>query len=156
MSWFRDRKLYIGLAYWPETSKKHKITFERSVISHTLKYRNEDDIKIKLTVINITPENKKIEYQYGDDDGDVRTIHVYNRKKSDIDNLSLQQIQKMKYTGFQGSFVTFGQPAINHGDVIVLNSTEYPERNGEYLVKSVNTRFGSAGFRQEVELDIKI
>ena len=155
-SWFRDGKLYCGLAYFPETSKKHKIVFEKSVISHNLQYRNEEEINIKLKVINITPENKKEEYEFGSKDGDVRTIHYYNRSKSDIELLAKEDLKKMKFTGWQGSFTTFGVPEINHGDEIELLSNEYPERDGNYLVKSVRTTFGNGGYRQEVELDIKI
>lgn len=155
-NWFRDGKLFIGLAYWPAFAKEHKIVFEKSVITHNLQYRNKEEIFIKLNVENRTPENKREEYVFGDQDGDNHSLHFYNTKKSDIERLSKEALEKMKFTGYRGSFTTFGVPVVNHGDIINLLSNEYPERDGRYRVKSVRTTFGNGGYRQEIELDIKV
>jgi hypothetical protein len=67
-----------------------------------------------------------------------------------------EEIERLRYEGYRGTFTTFGAPRIEHGDVIDLRSDAYPERDGRYLVRAVTTTFGVGGFRQEVTLDSKI
>lgn len=155
-SWFRNRKLYIGLAYWPDLRKEHIIEFDKFELNNNLEYRQEDDISIFVRAINITTDNKKVEYEYGDKDGDTRTLHFYNRTKSDIDKLVKEELTRMKYTGYYGSFSFFGTPSINHGDVVNLKSISYPERDGKYLVKANNITYGVNGYRQSITLDVKV
>ena len=45
---------------------------------------------------------------------------------------------------------------MNHGDQVTLVDSVLPERNGTYLVRSVTTNFGLRGYRQRVELDIRL
>lgn len=154
--WFRNGDLYAGLAYWPELRKEHNFHFQKSIITHELEYLHEEDVKIKLTVIAVDSDNKKTEYVYGDPEGEQRTLYYYNKSKADIDSIAEQEIGRMKYTGYRGSFTTFGEPFMNHGDAVILKDRDYPERQGTYLVKSVKRNFGKGGYRQDLELDIKI
>jgi len=50
----------------------------------------------------------------------------------------------------------FYSQRVQQGDYAILNSYEYPERTGTYLIKSVNTTFGVDGGRQEIELERRI
>lgn len=153
--WFRSGALYAGLAYWPETQVEHSFHFQKNVISHDLEYIYEEDVQIKLKVISVDSRNVKTEFEYGDPEGEQRTIYYYNTSKADIDKIALQEIERMKYTGYRGSFETFGEPYVNHGDVVAIEDNDYPERTGRYLVKSVSRNFGSGGYRQEIELDTR-
>ena len=42
------------------------------------------------------------------------------------------------------------------GDILKIVDTENPEREGEYLIKSVKVKFNGNGFRRENELSYKI
>lgn len=154
--WFRDGKLYAGLAYWPETRQTHKFHFQKNIIKHDLEYLDEDQVKIKLKVISVDKDNKKKEYEYGDPEGEQRTIYYYGKTKADIDAIAEEEIKRMRYSGYRGSFTSFGEPYVNHGDEVVLDDNDYPERTGGYLVKSVTRSFGSGGYRQDIELDVKV
>lgn len=154
--WFRDGQLYAGLAYWPETRQSHRFHFQRNIISHDLEYLDEDQVNIKLKVISVDKDNVKKEYEYGDPEGEQRTIYYYNKEKADIDAIAEEEISRMRFTGYRGSFETFGEPYCNHGDEVILADNEYPERNGSYLVKAVRRSFGDGGYRQEIELDVKL
>ena len=154
--WFRNSKLYAGLAYWPATSKTHSLNFQSHVVNHQLVYLDEKEVRIKLKIISISEQNEKKEFEFGDPDGEQRTVYFYNKKEQDIKAIANEQIERMRFTGYRGSLTTFGEPFINHGDVVELADLNYPERDGSYFVKSVKRLFGVDGYRQELSLDMKI
>ena len=103
--------------------------------------------------------NEVTEYTYGDNDGSQRTFHLYwdsSKAKPDVEKFGKEQLAKLKYTGYKGSFVTFGEPYVTHGDIVKLTSKKMPERNGNYLVKSVKRSWGMEGSRQEIEIEAKV
>lgn len=154
-SWLRNGTLYCGLAYVPALQAKHSISFELNVVEHSLEYIRKDDVKIMLKGISMYPDNTKEEYSTGDSTGEQRTVHFYDVSKSDLKTLTDAEIERLRYEGYRGSFTTFLKPQIQHGDIVKLTSTQYPERDGSYFVKSVTTTFGNDGGRQIVELDSK-
>lgn len=66
------------------------------------------------------------------------------------------QLEKYYYTGFKGSFTTFGFPFVKWNDNVNLVSRIFSDRNGVYKVKKVTYRGGFRGLRQEVCLDYKL
>lgn len=152
---FRNRILYCGLAYVPKNSRVFNITKERNIIDNSLSWQNEDDIKIKLKAISMLPNNSKIEIEVGDVNGEQRTAHYFNLSESELKASAERDIVKYRYTGFRGSFQTFGNKNIEHGDIINLRSYKLPEQNGAYFVDGVETTFGMSGFRQNVTLGRK-
>ena len=64
-------------------------------------------------------------------------------------------LDRLRFEGYRGSFETFGDYFIRHSDQVTLKSFEYPEREGTYLVDSVDTYFGKNGFRKSIELGPK-
>jgi len=72
-------------------------------------------------------------------------------------NFATSELQKTYYTGFRGSFTTFGMPFIPYGDNIILQDKVLPDRDGTYKVKAVTYSGGAGvGIRQEIFLDYKI
>lgn len=158
LSWFREGTLYAGLKYRSEQSQEHQIKFERNIIDHDLQYQRAEDVPIQIKIVSILPNNEKIELFEPEDksDADLRTLHVFDMKEPEMRHFAKQQASSFIFTGYRGSFTTFLQPKVRHGDVIALSSDEYPERNGRYHVKKVTTQFGVNGGRQIVELDDKV
>ena len=76
--------------------------------------------------------------------------------EQDLINLAKSDLEKYYYTGFKGSFLTFGTPFIKFGDNVVLENNILPEQNGTYKVKAVNYSGGENGLRQNIELDYKL
>ena len=66
------------------------------------------------------------------------------------------KFQKIKYTGFSGSIVTFGTPFVRHGDHVEIKDNIMTDREGIYKAKRVIYTFGSGGFRQKIELHVKV
>lgn len=159
-SFFKNGTLFCGVAYPIKDVNTIKITdidMEQFVIDDSnLVYQRNDDQKIKITAISIYPDNTRKEVEVGDTDGGERTQYFYDVSEADLKKYAEERLEKFKYTGYTGSFVTFINPIIRQGEAVRLTSTKRPDANGIYLVKRVVTRSGVDGGRQEIELDIKI
>lgn len=155
-SFIRDGILYSGLAYVPKLRKNQTFRFSKNIITDDLEYRKSDDVRLKVKVISMYPDQKKQEAEYGDPDGEQRTIHLYNVPLADLKKVAQNEIERIKYTGYYGTMETFGEPFVRHGDGAVIEDLKLPERKGTYLIKSVTYKAGVGGYRQEIELDSKI
>lgn len=155
-SFFKDNILYVGLAYYPDLAKEQTFLFEKSMIETELEYLKKDDVKIKVKGILVKEDNTREEITVGDADGDLRTVFQYGGSVDDLKRTINAFLEQMNYTGYYGSFTTFLEPKVTHGDYAILNSYKYPERKGKYLIKSVTTSFGVDGGRQQIELERRI
>lgn len=90
-------------------------------------------------------------------DGERKTFHFLEAKTiNDLTKLAKDCLQKYYYTGFKGSFTTFGTPSVDFGDNAIIINDLLPEQNGTYKIKAVSLSGGVNGFRQKIELDYKI
>ena len=124
---------------------------------------------------NGSPKTKRerLEEFAGEKDGDLMTLYFWDiekeakkhfntpkptiaQQKSILKILGERELRKFRYTGFFGSFTTFGLPKVKHGDEVEIMDAILPERDGTYLVKGVHTNFGMGGFRQDIELHLKL
>lgn len=165
-SYIRDGVLKVGLAYYGYGTE-YDFGFQKNIISSQLEYKREDDTKIVVKGISIMPDNSKYElYAYKDSngviqvtteavEGEQRTMPFYNLSLSELKEAIKRELPKFIYTGYKGNFETFGKPSVKHGDVAVLEDKKL-ERSGKYLIKSVEKSFGQNGYRQIIELDIRI
>ncbi len=152
-SYFKGDTLYSGLRYWSETQKSHTFSFTTDIISYdNLEFRIAQDTRFKVVVISIADDNSKTTVEKGDKDGEQRTYHYYNIDKKELERRAEQELEKLKYDGYAGSFVAFGQPVVNHGDAVTLINHKYNPQ-GTYIVKSVQREFGQNGYKQTIELD---
>jgi len=65
-------------------------------------------------------------------------------------------LDRIWFTGLRGKFETFGLPSVRHGDLATMQSLRLKEQNGIYKIKSVTKTFGMNGFKQDIELDVKV
>lgn len=153
--------LYVGFAYKDvdsiSTDNLSEFEFYKNIIDESqLDYTRDDDANFKVTAYNIKPDNTRTKIEVGDTLGEQRTLYFYDVSDSDLTKLATESLEKMKYDGFVGSFLTFLQPTVRHGQAIKMIDPEIPDRNGVYLVRKVVTQFGIDGGRQEITLDRKI
>jgi len=153
--------LYVGFAYKDvdaiTTDALPEFEFQKNIIDGSqLDYTRDDDARFKVTAINIKPNNTRTKIEVGDSLGEQRTLYFYDVSDSELTKLATESLEKMKYEGFQGSFETFLQPTVRHGQAVRMIDPLIPDRNGVYLVKKVVTRFGIDGGRQQITLDRKI
>jgi hypothetical protein len=110
--------------------------------------KNGELVGIKKEKGKSFPENKE---------GERRTF--YFKDVTNSDTLIQRAKDKLKdyfYSGFSGSFTTFGIPFVKSGDNVYLIDKSLPERSGYYKVKAVKYSGGTNGLRQDITLDYKI
>jgi hypothetical protein len=154
MAYFRnindEPTLYVGFTYPFDGRRKENFVHGKNIISNELEYRREEDIKLKVKAISIQPDNKRIEVEAGDKDGELRTVYRYNVREADLKVFATSELERFKYSGYQGSFETFGEPAVNKTDIAHVEGED--GNKGDYLIKKVEINFGTGGYRQKVEL----
>jgi len=151
--------------------------FQNNIISDDLTYLRSDDLRVGIHAYSVYPtktgdqnitQSVRAEVTIGDTDGELRTQYFW--PPSNAIQLTQQQVEaqlttqamlylnKLKYDGWQGSFISFGLPFVRHGQAVTLKDAVIPERNGgTYLVKSVKVNFSvDGGFRREIGLHFKL
>lgn len=155
-SFFRERQLYVGLAYVPELRVDKEFDFRKNIIQNNLEYVRADDLRIRIEGISIDKNNQKIKATAGDPDGDIRTFNYYNLTQTTLQERIDAALEKVKYEGYRGNFTTFGEPILRQNDAVVFTDDKLPDNNGTYLIKGVERRFGQAGYRQVIYPDVRI
>jgi hypothetical protein len=159
-SYFRGGLLYVGLPSNAADTVTQEFEFENNIIDDSeLEFQLEKDISVKVVAKLLGLNNTFEEVEVGDTDGAQRTFHLYWDGKSPKPNLkefAELKLDESRYDGYVGSFETFGEPYVRHGDVVKLTSKTLPERNGSYLVTSVKRKFGMSGYRQIIEIGAKV
>ena len=83
----------------------------------------------------------------------IQRVNFSDLSQADLLLIAKRIYNNVRYTGFKGSFTTFGQYPTKHGDIALLTDTRHPERNGAFMIKGVNTTFGMGGYRQQISLE---
>lgn len=143
--------------FYADDSDVAKVNFdlERNCVSSSLNYVRKDDLKVLIKGVSTLTNGTKIEFEFGDKDGQTRQLTYYNKTKKDLEVLVKLDFEKTKQDRFDGSFTAFGIPAVRHGQKAVLSSTLYNDRNGTYYIEGVTKSFGTGGIRQVIKLDQK-
>lgn len=152
-----DKELYVGLAY---TQKKGTVKYDvnKNVINaNDLKWQEKEDVKIKIRCVYFQKDGTKQEAEFGDKDGEVRTIHLYDVKdKSQLESLAKAEAEKQKYSGYRGEVDAFLIPYCEPMMLAKLENSQYPERAGTYYITGVKVSFGTGGARRKPEIDVKL
>ena len=152
----RNGKITIGKQYDPSNYSTHIVqlenNFNSNVKKNELEYTSKDDVKLKVTAISNQPDGTKLEVELGDPDGEKRTLNFYNLSKSDLKALAEKEIERLRYDGYRGNLVLFGEPTVYHGDVIEIRNDADGDKAGRYWVDGVTYEFGVGGYQQTVKL----
>lgn len=155
VSFMRNGTLYTGLAYYDDQRNIINRQFDWNIIEDSMQQKRAEDAKVKITVKD--PNNKNIDpVVVGDEDGDSMNLLVHGLTTSaEFRKAGERELPKYKFDGWTGSFTTFGDEFIKHGDVINITDKVIKDRNGMFYVKKVTTNFGVGGFRNTIELHKK-
>jgi hypothetical protein len=160
-SYFQKGVLHVNFAY--KNGKKsnanfvHKYGFERNIHKdeNDLSYKNKKDVAVKIECISRQSDGKEAKYFYPSEhqEGELHTLHLPNGLSvNEMKAMAIANYDKFVYTGYRGSFRTFGYPQCDHGDVAELKSDLYPERNGSFIMDKVITKFGYRGYKRYITL----
>lgn len=102
------------------------------------------------TVLSKGKDNKHVDLS-------TYTIIPYTSRKIGIDHKALVEEAKKYFesyqmTGIEGSLTLFGDLHLKSPVKVRLVDNRYPQKNGDYLVDEVITKFGTKGYRQTIKL----
>jgi hypothetical protein len=159
-SFIRNGKLVVGKQYADSGYKHHVVTFDNAtnsnVADNSLEFTSKDDVKIKVTAISNLPSGEKHEVELGDPDGESRTLNFYDISEADLKAIAEKEMDRLQYDGYRGDLTLFGEPYVEHGDVIQLQNDQESDKTGSYWVDGVTYKFGVGGIRQSVKLGPRI
>lgn len=144
--------LYCGVLFDHGNEMRQAFATGVNIISDSsLDEQKAEDVKIKLKVVSLQPDNKKkIKVEVGDADGEKRTLHCYGKTEAEAKAWGEQELERLKRDGLTGSFQTFGNVLLDVLDVIGIKIDG--KRKGKYQVAKNTITFGSGGFRQDITL----
>lgn len=149
-------ELHVGLTSASDNVKV-KYGLGENVIDSDLEWVGKDDTRIRVKAIHIKKDNTKVEHEYGDDDGELRTVYFYDLESAaDLEKMALAEANKYRYEGYSGGLTTFLIPSAQVGNVASLRDNQFSERAGDYLIDKVVTTFGTDGARRKIELGLKV
>lgn len=154
---FMGKTLYAGLAYVIDNGTvKYKLGYN-TINADDLKYRNSDDVSLKIKAVWIKPDNTKVEAEVGDKEGSQRTLFFYNVSSvAELKKLATEEIKKYKYSGYEGKLTTFLQPFATIGMKGKLSDPKYQERDGNYYITKTTVKADTSGGRRTVEFTVKL
>jgi hypothetical protein len=129
---------------------------EMLVKANNLKYREASEKQFRVKAISMQANNKKLEVEFGDKSGDLRTFYapLVITDKTQLENFAKNELAKYKYTGYEGSITTFLWPNAKPG--MTAQITDIDGIKGKYYVPTVKTSFGDTGAQRTVEISIKL
>jgi hypothetical protein len=144
--------LYCGVLFDHGNEMRQVFATGVNIISDSsLDEQKAEDVKIKLKVVSLQPDNKKkIKVEVGDADGEKRALHCYGKTEAEAKAWGEQELERLKRDGLTGSFQTFGNVLLDVLDVIGIKIDG--KRKGKYQVAKNTITFGSGGFRQDITL----
>lgn len=144
--------LYCGVLFDHGSPMRQVFATGANIVSDSsLDEQLAEDMKIKLKVVSLQPDNKKkVKVEVGDADGETRTLHCYGKSEAEAKKWGEQELERLKRDGLTGSFQTFGHTLLDVLDVIGIKIDG--ERKGKYQVAKNTITFGSSGFRQDITL----
>lgn len=144
--------LYCGVLFDHGNEMRQVFSTGVNLISDSsLDEQNAEDVKIKLKVVSLQPDNKKkVKVELGDPDGEKHTLHCYGKSEAEARAWGEQELERLKRDGLTGSFQTFGHLLLDCLDIVGIKIDG--ERKGKYQVQKNTITFGSSGFRQDITL----
>lgn len=155
VAYFRDQELFVGLAF-TEMVGDVKYSLAWNVIDSDLKYRKADEVSLKLKAVAILKDNKQISVEVGSKAGELRTQFYYNvSDKETLRKIALQDIDKLRFEGYEGNLTTFLVPFVRHSMTADIQDPDYEIRHGNYIVDEVETTF-DIGIERKVTIGKKV
>lgn len=166
-----EKDVYLG----KERDRNWTFDFNKNVIKDDLEYKLKEDINMHIKAISINKielettnkkgkvkkKSKRLEVMVPDNNyltgAETTTKYFWDIQTiSELKEKATRLLNRIWFTGLKGKFETFGLPSVRHGDLATMQSLRLKEQNGIYKIKSVTKTFGMNGFKQEIELDVKV
>lgn len=119
-----------------------KYGLELNVQEDGLKYKDGDEIRMKIEATSVLKDGKRIKVTVGDEDGEVRKLAYFGiTSEPELKRIAENDLEKYKYDGYEGSITTYGDPYIDYADYAAISSEQFPERDATCIVEKVVVTF---------------
>ena len=147
--------LYSGVLFERGTQPVQVFRTGQNIISdQNLTQQKAEAMRIKVKAVSLLPDNTKVKVEVGDGDGELRTVHTYNKQETELRAWAEQELKRLKVDGLTGSFTTFGFRLVDKLDNIGIIIDG--QKMGVYQVKKNVIKFGVSGYRQEITLGYRV
>jgi hypothetical protein len=155
--YFKGDTLHIHPQYSEIFNEKVVVyDFARNIEKSDLKYTLLKDKKISIEVTATLPDGKTKKITYGNTGGEKRTVALGTADEASMKNRAIQEYNVFAYDGYEGNFTGWLLPYVEPAYKIRLRDAEYPSKDGDYYVVSVETKSSSAGGARVVTIGKKI
>lgn len=122
-----------------------------------LTYQRASDVKVSIKAMCVYEDGTEVEATAGVEGGEQKTLHFYNvEDKEELATLAKIELERLSYDGYRGKITTFLEPYAQPTMIAEVVDEIYNERDGRYLIESVDTTFGTSGARRQIEIGQKI
>lgn len=156
-AYFDGNVLYMGMAYAVTNGTvKYRLGWN-TIKDNDLKYRNADDVQVKVKAIYLKPDGQKVEVSVGDPDGKVEVIKSKTISgEAALKGFAQSMLQKFKYSGYEGKITAFLWPFAKPTMAGQLDDPKYNERKGTYYITSTKVKADRNGGRRTTSFTIKL
>ncbi|KQO21651.1 hypothetical protein ASF10_12945 [Flavobacterium sp. Leaf82] len=152
-----------------------RFRFRYNIIEDKLVVVNESTKNTRLRVEKyFKNSNTPIYIELGDPNGQLIKTHVLHNDKEDLpkDPVAFKKAatevaselyqyaalraMESKPSGFEGSFLTFGEPFVRPTDKVILENAKDKEKNGTFQVEKVERSYGENGYRQRIYIGRRV
>lgn len=145
-------KLYANLA--SNTTEAIKYRTDRNVLESGLQRAAASFQTFKVKAWFIREDGTKDSFEVGDSSGQLREVFFYKvqRDQSLYQKIANEALNKVKQVQYSGEIETMLYPAPTLFAKASYYDVRYPERNGNYVIVSMDTTIDSGGFRRKLKL----
>lgn len=148
---------------------KVRFRFRYNIIEDKLVVVNESTKNTRIRVEKyFKNSNTPIYIELGDPNGQLIKTHVLHnddaelpkdaaafekatsKVASELYQFAALRAMESKPSGFEGSFLTFGEPFVRPTDKVILENAKDKEKNGTFQVEKVERSYGENGYRQRI------
>ncbi|MDA6070424.1 hypothetical protein NJT12_12410 [Flavobacterium sp. AC] len=154
---------------------KARFRFRYNIIEDKLVVVNETTKNTRMRVEKyFKNSNTPIYIELGDPNGQLVKTHVLHNDNDDLPNdpaafkkattevaaalyqYAASRAMQSKPSGFEGYFLTFGEPFVRPTDKVILENAKDKEKNGTFQVEKVERSYGENGYRQKIYIGRRV
>lgn len=152
--------LKVGLAYdFADTSQVHVYDIRKEVKTNDLKYKRKEDMQVRFKAVANLSNGKKKTVMVGSKhpNASERTLNFAGDfSEKELKEKAEAVLSKAVFDGYTGSITGFGNPLTKAGDCLKIIDEQNPEREGTYMIETVEINYSDNGFSRKNTLSYKV
>jgi len=154
---FHNAELFAGLAYTEyKGTVKHRLGWN-VIKDNELKLREAKNIQVQINLIGVKQDGTKVVVKSGDNTNNIKKKRThFITDEATLKMMADKMLAEQKYNGYEGKITTFGLPFFQHGWKTILTDPRFTEREGSYLIDSLEVRYNKSGYRRIGGISVKV